>query len=159
MALTVNVGGPVLVSVGSGSGGALEELGYTVDGVRISETVFTGDVPSDERGGSEGPPIEVQQFGITHRITLELSRFDQAVMVKIALRARSGSFAAGDLVFSNSNEFRVLLEGANFVRNYLYCTPREPIELNAGSKFTRTSVSFEAHYQGDPAVLYNSTTS
>lgn len=157
MAKAIQVGGACLIRTGTASAAALEDFGYSINGVRIVEIPYYGDVPGDQNGGDEGPPIDVQVFGITHRITAELSYYDATAMADMSLRVLDGTFVSGDLMLAGTNYFRVLLTAANFTRNYLYCIVREPIELNVGTKFTRPTITWEAHYQG--GVIWNTTTS
>jgi hypothetical protein len=120
-------------------------------------------VPGDQNGGTEGPPIDVQNFGLIHRVTLELSKYDQDVVAKLERRVNNSTgFYSGDLIIARTHYFRLLLHGirdasTTFARNYLYTMVREPISFNAGSKFSTLRISFECHYQS--GTLFNTTTS
>jgi hypothetical protein len=48
MPIAVVVEGPCLVQVNTGSAGALEDLGYSIDGVQVTEETFMSDVPGDQ---------------------------------------------------------------------------------------------------------------
>lgn len=162
MANQVNVAGAVQIKTGTGSASALEVLGYTINGARITENAYFSDVPGDENGGNEGPPIDVQYFGQVDFIRLELSKYDPAVWAKIVPLLKGGTAGSagtvGTLVFSGSADFRVLLLGSNFTRNYLRCIPRQPQDINVGSKFSTLVLEFECHKDGS-GVLWNTTTS
>jgi hypothetical protein len=168
MAISVQFDGPCKISVGTGDQGALEVLGYTVDGVSIRETSRTADVPGDQNGGTEGPPIDVQFFGQIHEVSIDMSKFDLAILNKLRPIVKGGTAGSisqpGTLLSGNS--FRLLLapdnvDGSgdpiiNNPRNYLIAIPREPIEINKGTKFTRVRMSFQCH--ASAGVMYNATT-
>jgi len=162
MAAAVVVAGACLVRSGTGSASALEDLGYSINGIEITEKVYTSDVPGDQNGGDEGPPIDIQYFGETHTIRMELSKYDATVAAKIQPKQLGGTAGtigtAGTLYGAGSKSFRILLTATNFTRNYLACVPRgEPISLNAGTKFTKLVLEFEAQASG--GTIYNTTTS
>lgn len=161
MAAIVNVAGPVQIKTGTGSASALEALGYTINGARITSQPYFSDVPGDENGGNEGPPIDIQNFGQIDIIRLEMSKYDAAVWAKIVPFLKGGTAGAvgtvGTLVFSGSADFRVLLLGTNFTRNYLRCIPRQPQDINCGAKFSTLLLEWECHKDGS-GVLWNTTT-
>ncbi|MCC7424821.1 MAG: hypothetical protein IT428_31505 [Planctomycetaceae bacterium] len=160
MAEQVNVAGAVQVKVGTGSASALESLGWSVNGIDISEDVFTGDVPGDQNGGDQGPPIEVQIFGEIHRIAIDLSKYDPAIAAKIQAKYKGGTAGTtatpGSLFFAGSTYYRVLLLGSNFTRNYPYCLVRQPMSINVGTKFSVQRIIFDAHSISN--TLWNTTT-
>lgn len=161
MAVQVNVSGALLVKTGTGSASALEDLGYSINGVEIQEDVFTGDVPGDQNGGDQGPPIDIQYFGEVHRISIDLSKYDPAVAAKIQSKYKGGTAGAigtpGSLFIGATTYYRLLLTGTNFTRNYLGAIPRQPMAINAGTKFSVQRFVFECHAIG--GVLWNTTTS
>lgn len=161
MATAVNVAGPVNIKTGTGSAAALEELGYTINGARITENAYFSDVNGDENGGNEGPPIDIQYFGQIDIIRLELSKYDPSVWAKIVPLLRGGTAGSvgtvGTLAFAGTKDFRVLLLGTNFTRNYVRCIPRQPQDINVGSKFSTLVLEFECHKDGS-GVLWNTTT-
>lgn len=161
MAAAVVVAGATLIRTGTGAANALEDLGYSINGVRIFEDVFTGDVPGDQNGGDAGPPIDVQYFGQVDRVEIEMSKFDAAVIAKIAPRLLGGSAGtigtAGTLIAAGSKYYRLLLTATNFTRNYLCAVPRAAIETNWGTKFTMLRLVFDCYAFG--GTLYNTTTS
>ena len=164
MAVTTQVAGLIYVKVDYGEG--LKDLGFTRNGVQYTEEGFYGDVPGDENGGDEGPPVEVQFFGEVHRIRCELTKYDSAVAAKVAAKVAGASAGVpgspGTLMFAGSKTMRLLCTGtppagASHTRNYLYAIPRMPIELNAGTKYCTLVVEFEAHKVPGQNVLYNTT--
>ncbi len=166
MATIVNVGGLIYIKVDYGEG--LKTLGFTRNGVQYTEESFWGDVPGDENGGDEGPPIEVQYFGEVHRIRCELTKYDPDVAAKVGGKVRGFSSGTpadpGTLMFASTKYMRALFTGTPpagdaHTRNYPYAIPRMPIELNAGTKFATLVIEFEAHKIPDQTVLYNTSTS
>src|SRR5690554_6659069 len=129
MAEVVVVDGPALIRVNTGSEGALETLGYTRDGVQISEQVYTEDVPGDQNGGTSGPPIDIQYFGEFHIVRLELTKWDPTVDAKVASRRLGGTLGttgtAGSLYSGDSLFFRLLIQPTNRPRNYVAAIPRD----------------------------------
>lgn len=157
-ALCTQVAGPVGVWVDTDAGHALQHLGWSVDGVQIQEIPYITGIPSDLNGGTDGPPVDFQVYPSQHRIILDLNIFDPLVEAKVALRvnpAASVSPTVGMLIGCSGQYYRVLLYGANFVRNYPYCVPMEPIDFNIGSKFTRKQITFMANTIG--GLLWNTT--
>lgn len=162
MAEAVVVAGAVLVKTGTGSANALENLGYSINGIQIRERVYTLDVPGDQNGGDEGPPIDRQYLGEVDLITMELSKYDVAVFAKLTPKLLGGTAGQtatpGTLIFGASKYYRLLLTGAAFTRNYIGATLiGEPIEFNAGTKFSRLRIEWECH--AISGVKWNSTTS
>ncbi len=154
----VNVAGLVTVSVGMGAAAA-QTLGFTQNGITYTEEGFYTDVPGDENGGDEGPPVDVQFMGEIHRIRAELTKYDPSVAAKIAGKVAGAvngvPAAAGTLFFAGVLYMRVVVVGANgHVRNYPFAIPRMPIELNVGTRFSRLVIEFEAHKVPDQDVLY-----
>lgn len=160
MAAAVIVAGPVLVRTGTGSASALEDLGYSANGVQIIEETRELPVPGDENGGDEGNPIDIQYFHERHIIRMELTKFDSAVAAKIGCKFKGDTAGTmgtiGRLFAAGSGIYRVLLSSTNVTRNYLACRPIH-IEAVYGSKFTRLMIDFEALPSN--GTLYNSTTS
>ena len=162
MAIEVIVDGAVLVKVDTGSSNALESLGYTIDGVQITEQAYMGDVFSDDNGGEQGPPVDIQQFGEIHIVRMLFSKIDVAVLAKVTPRQYGGTAGTvatpGTLMFQGTKTYRLLLDSETRPRNYLRAVFREPIEFNKGSKFSQYLVV--AHcYKNASNIIYNSTDS
>jgi hypothetical protein len=165
MPIAVIVDGPCNIKVGTGAVSALEQLGFSINGVTIQEQTFMANVPGDQNGGDEGPPIDIQYFGDIHRVTTEMSKWDNAVVDKIRARLNAlGVVAAGvsptqvvgSLIAGGSFGYRLLLEPVSRPRNYILAIPREPIEINKGTKFSRLVIQWECH--ASAGTLYNATT-
>lgn len=158
MAEAIQVTGPALVKIDYGSG--LSNLGYSINGIEIFPEVFMSDVPGDQNGGDEGPPIDVQYFGETARVRMELSKWDTTVAGKILARVKNGTAGAiataGSLMFTGALYYRVLILPTTQPMNFVGAIARAPIELNKGTKYSRLLVEFECH--GIDGVLWNTTT-
>ena len=154
------VAGPLQVWVDTGSSNALEFLGWTTNGASIEQTAFQTPVFSDENGGEQGQPVDYQLFGNQHRVSLELSKFQSAVLAKLDARYNpavdAGDIGVGMLLNCTSGKFRLLLWAPNFVRNYPNSYVLEPIEQSPiGSQYTRARCSFTCNKIG--GVLFNTT--
>lgn len=161
MAIAVNVAGPALVKVGTGAEGALESLGYTGRGADVQSQGFFVDVPGDQNGGEQGPPIDVQYLGEICRVRLELTKYDEAIALKIRSRLLAGTEGtpgtAGTLMFGETKTVRVLLNTTNNPMNFPRAFIRNAWEMNKGTIYSRLVLEFEAHKDA-VGVLYNSTT-
>lgn len=146
MAVEVYAFGPAKISVNTGVSGAWQEVGYTADGVRVREEAIQLPVPGDENGGAEGVPIEFQHLAEQHYLTLELTRFDAAILQKLRSRFKSGITAGltkGPGTLVADDYFRVLLESdtdATHHRRYLKAYVTQPIEETIGTKYSRPVV-------------------
>lgn len=160
MATTVNVGGLATVKVGTGAADALETLGYTRQGVTITAQDYYLDVPGDQNGGDEGPPIDVQYMGETAIVRLELTKWDVDIEDKVVCRVKGGTAgspsASGTLMNANG-AMRLLVDTPTRPYNFPQAFPRKPIEVNRGTKFSTLIIEFECHENQD-GVLYNRTT-
>lgn len=162
MPIQVNVAGLTLIKVGTGGGGTLEDLGYTRNGAETTKEAFWLDVPGDENGGDEGPPVEIQFLGEIARVRLELTKYDPLILEKVAARVAgitAGTVSASDvgvLMFNASKSIRLALANSNMPRNFPRAIPRGAIELNRGTKFSTALLEFECHKNGS-GVLYNTS--
>lgn len=163
MAEQIRVFGAATIRV-SNDGGALETLttGGTRNGAQVTYNGFFADVFADVNGGDEGPPIDTQYFGETARIFLLLTKWDEAVALRIRSRLNTvvtpGVIpTAGFLMFQDGASYRVLINAANGIRNFPRCIFREPIEINKGTKHSTLILVAEAH-RNSVGVLWNTET-
>lgn len=161
MAVATVIDGLVTVRVNTGVAGALETLGYTRNGAEIFEDVYDINVPSDENGGDEGPPVEIQRLGDVHHVRLELTRYDDAVATEIRskrLGATEGTSAtSGTALFANTLYFRLLLNPASArPRNYIGAVCRR-CEETKGTKYSILVCEFDCY--AISGTLFNTTTS
>lgn len=144
------VAGPCEVWVDTGTSRVLEFLGWSLGGITIEELAYHSPIHSDENGGVQGPPVDFQLFGHQHRISMELSKFQESVLAKLDPRynpeTTAGSVGVGMLLGCATATFRLLLKAPNFVRNYLATVILEPIELApVGSQASRARIAFTAN--------------
>ena len=134
-----------------------EVLGYTRNGADTTDEAYWLDVPGDENGGDDGPPIDIQYLGEISRVRLELTKWDETIANK--LRARLKGAAAGQidgvgtLVARLSKSFVLEIDSPALSRTYYRAIPRMPIEMNRGTKFSTLVCEFECH-KGEDGKLY-----
>jgi len=171
MAVAIVVHGACQIQVGTGSAGALESLGWTIDGPDEEYEPFYGEVKGDQNGGQEGPPIDWQYFGELVHLRLEFSRFDGAVFQKLQAIERGGTAGTigtpGDLMFSGGKYTRVLLNSGVSPINFPSCIINRA-QYSRRTKYTQPVLEFTAAGLTDGAgslvygaggILYNSSTS
>lgn len=150
MAHTIQVDGLATIKMGIAAA-ATASVGYTENGVEITEVNYPYDVNTDENGGDAGPPVDVQEMGEVHIIRLLMTKWDETVMDTI--RAINVGMTAGDLHIANGKYFRVLINSVLRPRNYPTCIIREPREINKGTKHSKLMIVATAYkVQG---LLYN----
>lgn len=162
MAYEVHVPGAALIRVGTGSGGALADAGYSQNGVDLAFDGYFQNVPCDSHGGDDGPPAEILYHGETARIRIEMTKWDATVVEVLNGRLRGlgapGTPAGpGILMFAGGYDFRLLILTANLPYNFPRTILRAPIELpRRGSKFSIVVAEFEAHKDAS-GILWNRT--
>lgn len=162
MAETVVKDGLCHIKLASPADGTLEALGYARNSVDPSGDTYMTDVPGDQNGGDEGPPIEIQHMGDIWRVRIELTKFDTAVATKLKARlpgATEGVPATpGTLLFADNKVFRLLLHSTSRPMNFKRAVLRSAVEFNKGTKWQTFSCEFECHKDAD-GVMYDATTS
>ncbi|MGH7743823.1 MAG: hypothetical protein ACREQ5_03255 [Candidatus Dormibacteria bacterium] len=174
MAVAIQVAGLCTVQVAS-SGSlsplpSLVTLGYTMDGAEITFNGFFLDVPTDENGGDAGPPTDVQFMGMTANIRLQFTKYDETVMQFCRVRlvgqtvgipglpTASGGYAqgsVGQLLIGGDYTYRLLLNSPSNPYNFPTAFPRDPENLNRGTKFSTDVMEWYALRGGVGAALYN----
>jgi hypothetical protein len=133
----------------------------------VRDQAFHHDVPGDEHGGPQGPPIDIQILGRIYHVRTELSKYDRTVANKVRARLKSNGAALagtmqtadiGTLMIQDVKYMRVLLDNANDPMNFAVAFLREPIEVGLGTKFSSLIVEFEAHRNQTTGVIHNTTT-
>lgn len=178
MAAQVQVPGAALVKVDTGASNALASLGYSINGIEITEEMLTEDIPSDQNGGEGGPPVDVQDFGHIARIRMELAWWDFTVANTVRQRlnpngtTQSPVLAAGvspipgTLLFAAAYTYRLLILPSGTVpggqsgapMNFLKAIPRDPYVVNLGTKFARLIFDWIAYPPVGGGTLWNTTT-
>jgi hypothetical protein len=147
------VSGPAEILINTGAAGALASLGWTAEGVDITAEALRLDVPGDQNGGSDGVPIEIQDFGATFRVRMELTKWEKTVgdRLKALFNAVTGSGGysttalgavntPGALMVSNAAYFRLLIKPTDTAEavNFKCAILRDsPWEINLSSKYSR----------------------
>ena len=165
MASQVNVFGPCQVWFNE------EFLGYSRNGVDHTDEAYFLDVPGDERGGDEGPPIDVQFLGKIIRLRVECTKYDGLIADNVTARVKSAApfiidstNPSGTLMFSSEHYSELKLIPLNTGVNtdwsaikFHLVIPRQPIEVNRGTKFATFVCEFECHADssGSLASLIN----
>lgn len=155
---------PLEIWVGTGAANALEFLGRTANGVQIEEIPFINPIASDDYGGDAGPPADYQLMGLQHRISLELVKFDTAVLAKLEKfynPSSSPTIVVGSLLGCGSVTTRLLLNSQDktaFVRNYPLALVLDPVEYGPlGSQNARARITFTVNAKAG-VVPYNAIT-
>jgi hypothetical protein len=155
------VDGATQVFIGLTSGYSL--LGWSINGVEIIEDVFMGDIPSDQNGGDLGPPVDIQYFGQIDRVRIEMSTFDPNVLDAIQPRMNGGTFGEitvpGTLIGAGGFGYGLAIVPYSGLRprRYFLAIPRQPVQRNKGTRYTRPIVEFECHavVQSNQVLLFD----
>lgn len=143
-------------------GGALATVGYSINGVEITEQIFTEEVKGDENGGDAGPPIDVQYLGEMHTIRITMTKYDESELNKIRAGLAGGTAGtpgtSGTLYGQGGVSWRLLIHSVNRPRNYTNVIFSEPKEINKGTIHSKATIIARAYKDGS-GVLYNATTS
>lgn len=145
MATTYHVPGPVQISTGTGSAGALQLLGLTEDGVDLSIDTAMEPLMSDVAGVSK--PADLQDMGDDATIRVPLVTYDSTVLE--VLRKRGGSAsgvsgARGALMGTGGIAFRLLLNSADEPWNFFTAILRNAQEVKLGTKYSVWRLTFYA---------------
>jgi hypothetical protein len=156
MAEAVQVFGAAHVILDTGSANALENLGYTDEGVFVREMPRSEDIPGDQNGGAAGIPIDIQYFGAEHMVNFTLTKFDLAVLKKVlarlnttAAKAAPGTQVAAGTLMSTA-PFRLLIKSDLYdastnplaCRNYVVALPLGEIANNYSVKYRRAQMQW-----------------
>jgi hypothetical protein len=108
MATSLFLNGECAIYTGTGSGGALQELGVSIDGVTISEEILTKPVKID----TYGTELEYDMIYAGTRVTIdmELIKFDAAVLATVKQKLIWWNATLGEL--GNIGTFAVQNTGA-----------------------------------------------
>jgi hypothetical protein len=156
--------GKAAIMVGSGSGGALEFLGYTRNGADVTTEGFWIDVPGDELGGDSGPPIEIQYIAEMARVRLEMTKWDAVVLNKVMKRINLATKGTGILgepgtfIFMNNYHFRLTVASPTDPRNYYIAIPRAPTQRNMGVRFAMKVMEFDCYANAQGVLWDNNVT-
>lgn len=167
------VAGPCEAWVDTGTANAMQFLGWTNNGVSITEDAFTSPIHDDTAGGDQGQPTDYQLFGGQHKITCELVRFVDAVLALLEARMNptTPTLGNGMLLGCQNLGIRVLLysrTGGGFIRNYEQvgggagkgnCFILDPIERSPiGTQASRARITFTANHSAGVSPWNTTTT-
>lgn len=155
----IYVTGPADISVGTGTDGALEHLGWSTRGFPIQLRPYFEDIQTDLTGPSV--PGDVMYAGMDAIIRIELARFNWGVLEKLQgfLRgATSGEIATatiGTLLRCEGAAVRLLIRAPFASKtdcfpdmppawNFLVAYLAEPIEIPVGTRASTPSIAFRA---------------
>lgn len=159
MSIAIQVAGPLMVKCDAA--GALADLGYSDNGIRIASQDYRENVPGDENGGDVGLPIEVIRYGSMHIVSFELTKWDALLASIVDTRVKNGTPGSSlnfAMYMAESKTMRLLLIGQNFIRNYIAAIPSGDLVLGpVGSRYSRKAMAFECYPVN--GVLYNTVAS
>jgi len=161
MTAAVHVAGACEIKIATADQ-SLVTLGWSRNMADVRKEAFFLDVPGDQNGGDDGPPIDIIYLGEIAVIRLELTKWDYTVVDVIRARLSGGTAGStgtpGTLIAgaATPNWFRVLLSptATAYARNFPTCVPRGAIEVGRGTKFSTLVCEFEAHSVA--GILYDS---
>lgn len=161
MAVEIPVAGATPIRVDTGTSSAMETLGYTRDGAEVTLIGYYLDVKSDDNGGENGPPTDIQYMGEEARCRLELTKVDLAVLTKVWSRLRGGTAgvpgAAGTLMIGGTKYLRVLLHSVTGPMNFPCAFFREPQSVNKGTKFSTNTMEMVAYKHPVSGTLWDTS--
>jgi hypothetical protein len=152
MSYTPHVNGPALIRIGKQGnsatrGDALSDVGYTEAGPQIAIDFNTEDVIADI--GGPHVPADVQRFGKTAKINMQLVVYDstvfQARMLKDGAEAEGLNGPTGQFIFANDLGFRIIITSPidALVWRFWYCF-MESASIKPGSKYNIWDVGIRA---------------
>lgn len=180
MATAFHVNGVSEVKVNTGTAGALETLGHSVEGWDVDPEIIQIPVYDDAGGGPGGIPSTYSHIGEIHRIRGNLIVYDEAVLAKVRkhgqLMATEGlMIAAGKLIDAQvqgggggsvGGLIRVLLTSPDESVPWNYLTARL---LGKGKRLSTHPLIYRLAWEAIPfkaaantlagVTLYNRTTS
>jgi hypothetical protein len=177
-----NVPGAVNVRISGLTGlSGLQDLGWTEDGVEVTEREFTIECKTDRYGGVQGPAAENQTLGMEAELRFTLTEFNTQFLMMLRSRlpgntvtgAPPGRIATpGTLKFANGGLVRCLLQGALDTAaiaasvavaelatplNYPFCEIVDAVSFNLGTRHQKLQFVLKAR-QGvvsSNVVLWN----
>lgn len=167
----VKVFGPALVQI---EDFAIQDtwrsVGYTRNGVDQTDEAFWLDVPGDQHGGDDGPPIDIQFLGEIARVRCELTKWNVFNVDRIRSRVNAIGAAPGyvpcnfigGLMIAGSGHFRLQIvptclqpDQEYYFYTFHRAIPRAPIEVNHATKFATMILEFECHRDPATGLIYN----
>lgn len=181
MATQFHPNGTAEIKVGTGSAGALELLGHSINGVDRDPNIIRYPIYTDACGGDGGVPAAHQRIGQVDRVSADVIVYDESVMAKVrqGIDLIKASLAEGVMAVAgavldngtiggsgNGGYYRLLITSPLDGRPFNYVSAileREPVRLSTRVMVYRLSW-LAIPYVGTGntmanITLYNSTTS
>ncbi len=159
MAIQYHVAGPALIKLDTGTSNALESLGYTRDSAEIRLEARYEELKSDDMGGEQGPPGDLNYLGESATVRLELTKWDTVVADKVVARLYGGTAgmpgAPGTEMIEGAKTFRLLIHSTNNPMNFPRAILYGAVEINKGTRHSRLVLEFLALKDPTTGVLYN----
>jgi hypothetical protein len=177
-----NVPGAVNVRLSGLTGlSGLQDIGWTEDGVEVTEREFTIECKTDRYGGVQGPAADVQSLGMEAELRFTVTEFNTEFLMYLRSRfpgnatigANPGRIITpGTLKFANGGLVRCLLQGALDTAaiaasvavaelatplNYPFCEIVDAVSFNLGTRHQKLQFVLKAR-QGvvsSNVVLWN----
>ncbi len=151
MAIQHIVAGPVIVTYNS------VQLGYSRDGAQIRIEPRWIDIPSDDYGGASGAPADAQLVGAIATINCDLTKYEASAVRALSAFVAGGTAgtlpAFGTLMRQGNQYATLLLDGVNEDVTFTVAFPRQPQEVNKGTRFSTYMLGFEAWVSNATARL------
>lgn len=162
MAIEHFFAGPATVSVqtrtpSTGILGTAFDLGINREAIPIIVTPSMLDVPSDDFGGPDGIPADVQYMGAIANIQLSLTKFDKAFVDSFLTGYTWDDGGADDVqtagilpefgAFARQNSyfFKMTLTSAYVVRTFEQCIIRNGGATGQGTRYASYDLQVECH--------------
>jgi len=152
----------------SGQLNNLIPLGVATDTLEITPRPFYNDIYSDQYGGQQGPPVDVQYLGETIDINFSLTTWNETAINLLKQRAINqvrgvvsqneiGSFT----LKSHSIRFLINTQDTDDIRNFWCCLARQPVPIGMGTKWAEYRISLTAYrppcYHPNSGVIEDKT--
>jgi|GEM_PF-1137831 len=158
MALTVHVAGPTEVYVDTGAGSSYEALGYSRNGIDLRFEPFWQDVPGDEHGGDQGPPIEVLYLLEKATVRMELTKWDRAIERKVTPRLLAGVEGQPGTVatkmFAQSKTYKLVLQSTGRPWMFERAILRGAVEISHGARYSSLVLEWECYMDADGHLFH-----
>jgi len=162
MAIEHFFAGPATVSVqtrtpSTGVLGTAFDLGINREAIPIIVTPSMLDVPSDDFGGPDGVPADVQYMGAIANIQLSLTKFDKAFVDSFLTGYTWDDGGADDVqtagilpefgAFARQNSFffKMTLTSAYVIRTFEQCIIRNGGATGQGTRYASYDLQVECH--------------
>lgn len=147
-------GGTLTPGTGGSAGNpaTLIRLGIATDTLEITPRPFYNDIYSDQYGGQQGPPVDVQYLGETIDINFSLTTWNEVAINLLkrrainAVRGQVNQNEIGNFVLrSHSLRFLINTADTDDIRNFWCCLARQPVPIGMGTKWAEYRISLTAY--------------